>query len=458
MMPGGGSTMPVHPIENRYGSREMRSIFEYDNKIRTMARVEAELARVEAELGIIPRKAADAISKAAEMVTADLVKEEERKTKHETMALVRALSKLAGEYGEYVHYGATSNDILDTTMAIQLKEASRIIISRMMELTEAIIKRGRESLNLVSLGRTHGMAAIPMPFGFKFALWASIMRRNMERYEIACKRAAKGKFSGAIGTMASLGSIGMEVQRKLMERLGLEHEEITTQIVPRDELCELLLTMALISSTLEMMANEIRNLHRSEIAEVTEPFEEEQVGSSTMPHKVNPINSEKVCGLARVMRGIALASLENIVIEHERDLTNSSVERVIVPEAFLLLEEQLITLNYVVRNMKLNSDAMRENIDRTKGFIMSERVMMELSKTLGRQRAHEIIRRISMEAMRKNMTFKEALLESDVIKYLAPEKIEELMRPENYLGAGKEIARMVFDSVEEFLRRKRDSI
>jgi adenylosuccinate lyase len=455
MMPRGGSLMPIHPIESRYGSKEMRNIFEYDNRIRIMARVEAELARVEAELGIIPKEAADGINRAAEMVTSDLVKEEERIVKHETMALVRAISKLAGEYGEYVHYGATSNDILDTAMAIQLRDASKIIISRMLELTEAIIRRGRESLDFISLGRTHGMAAIPMPFGFKFALWASIMKRNIDRYELAYRRAAKGKFSGAIGTMASLGSMGMEVQRKLMERLGLEYEEITTQIVPRDELCELLLTMALISSTLEMMANEIRNLHRSEIAEVTEPFEEEQVGSSTMPHKVNPINSEKVCGLARVMRGIAVASLENIIIEHERDLTNSSVERIIIPEAFLLLEEQLITLNYVVGNMKLDSNAMRENIERTKGFIMAERVMMELSKSLGRQRAHEIIRRISMEAMKKGITFEEALLGSDVSKYLTPDEIHELMKPENYLGMGKEIAESVFNSVEEFIRRKR---
>ncbi|RSN74734.1 MAG: adenylosuccinate lyase [Thermoproteota archaeon] len=455
MMPRGGSLMPIHPIESRYGSKEMRNIFEYDNRIRIMARVEAELARVEAELGIIPKEAADVIGKAAEMVTSDLVREEERIVKHETMALVRAISKLAGDYGEYVHYGATSNDILDTAMAIQLRDASKIIISRMLELTEAIIKRGRESLDFISLGRTHGMAAIPMPFGFKFALWASIMKRNIDRYELACRRAVKGKFSGAIGTMASLGRIGMEIQRKLMERLGLESEEITTQIVPRDELCELLLTMALISSTLEMMANEIRNLHRSEIAEVTEPFEEEQVGSSTMPHKVNPINSEKVCGLARVMRGIAVASLENVVIEHERDLTNSSVERIIIPEAFLLLEEQLITLNYVVRNMKLNSNAMKENIERTKGFIMAERVMMELSKSLGRQKSHETIRRISMEAMKKGITFEEALLRSEVSKYLTPDEIHELLKPENYLGMGKEIAESVFNSVEEFIRKKR---
>ncbi len=446
--------MPVHPIEYRYGSEEMRRIFDYRRRIKLLARIEAELARVEAELGVIPREAADSIAKAAEQVDWEDVLRWEKVTRHETMALVKAIAEKAGRYGEYVHFGATSNDILDTATAVQISEASEILKKKLISLTRAIIRRGRESLEYIAPARTHGMIAIPIPFGFKFAVWASMMRRNIERFIRASEDASKGKLSGAVGTMAALGEIGPEVQRRLMRSLKIGESEISTQVVPRDGLAYLIEVMALISSCLDLIANEIRNLHRSEIGEVVEPFNvREQTGSSTMPQKVNPINSEKVCGLARIMRGLVVPSLENVVLEHERDLTNSSVERIIVPEAFLILDEQLETLLFVMENLVMRPDAMRSNIERTRGLIMAERLMMALAKKgFGRQSAHEIVRQLSLRAMREKRHLKEEVLSDEIISNsLSREELDEIFDPATYVITGKKIALSVFDSVEKFL-------
>ncbi len=446
--------MPVHPIEYRYGSEEMRSIFDYRRRIRLMAKIEAELAKVEADLGVIPREAADSIAKAAEQVDWEDVLRWERVTRHETMALVKAIAEKAGKHGEYVHLGATSNDILDTATAIQVSEASEILKKKLISLTRVMIQRGRESLEYIAPARTHGMIAIPIPFGFKFAVWVSMMRRNIERFIQASKDASKGKLSGAVGTMAALGEIGPEVQRRLMHSLKIGEAEISTQVVPRDGLAYLIEVMALISSCLDLIANEIRNLHRSEIGEVVEPFNvKDQTGSSTMPHKINPINSEKVCGLARIMRGLVIPSLENVVLEHERDLTNSSVERVVIPEAFLILDEQLKALSFVMKNLALRPDAMRSNIEKTRGLIMAERLMMVLArKGFGRQNAHEIVRRLSLKAMRERKHLKEEALSDEVVsRNLSREELDEIFDPATYVITGKRIALSVFDSVEKFL-------
>ncbi len=448
--------MPVHPIEYRYGSREMREIFEVSTKYKLMAKVEAALAKAEAQVGLIPKEAAERI---AEVVENDKIRPErifelERITQHETMALVLAIAEQAGPYGEYVHFGATSNDILDTALALQLKQAISLIRYRLISLTRAIIERGRDALDLICLGRTHGIAALPMPFGFKLAVWASIMKQNLERLISVESRVVRGKISGAIGTMASFYGKGREIQSLVMKELGLKEAEISTQIVPRDSLAELISMLALISSTLELIANEIRNLQRSEIAEVEEPFKvRKQVGSSTMPHKRNPIRSEKVCGLARIMRGLSVAAFENIVLEHERDLTNSSVERIMIPEAFLIIDEQLRTLEYVIRNLVLKEEAMKRNLERAGDLIMAERIMLELARRqMGRQRAHELIRKLSMRAIEENKSLLDVLLQEEaVLKKISKEEISSLINPATYLGESKEIAEEVFNSTEEFL-------
>lgn len=448
--------MPVHPIEYRYGSREMREIFEISTKYKLMAKVEAALAKAEAQVGLIPREAADRIVEVVEKdeIQIERIFELEKVTQHETMALVLAIAEQAGPYGEYVHFGATSNDILDTALALQLKQAIFLIRSRLISLTRAIIERGRDAIDLICLGRTHGMAALPMTFGFKFAVWASIMKNNLERLSSVESRVVRGKISGAIGTMASFYGKGREIQKLVMKELGLKGAEISTQIVPRDSLAELISTLALISSTLELIANEIRNLQRTEIGEVEEPFRmERQVGSSTMPHKRNPIRSEKVCGLARIMRGLSVAAFENIVLEHERDLSNSSVERIMVPEAFLILDEQLRTLEYVIKNLVLKEEVMKRNIERAGDLIMAERIMLELARRqMGRQKAHELVRKLSMRALEDRKSFHDVLLEEKaVLERISKEEIGSLLDSSTYLGESKELANGIFRSIEEFL-------
>ncbi len=454
--------MPVHPIDYRYGSMEMRNIFEPENKIRLMARVEAALAKVQAKHHVIPQEAADAIEKASNEVTYKEVKEEEEKTKHETMALVKVLARKSGIYGGYVHLGVTSNDILDTAMALQIKMAGRLIMKRSIRLLNAIIRRGEEAVGITALGRTHGVIADPIPLSLKFALWSYLVRRSIERMIIALEDASVGKISGAVGTMAALVELGVNdpktLQQEVLEELGLKQAEISTQIVPRDRLAYLISTMSLYSSALDDIGNEIRNLHRTEIGELEEYFEEtSQVGSSTMPHKRNPIKSEKVCGLARVMRSLAIAALENIVLEHERDLTNSSAERCFLPEAFLLLEEQIITLSDVIENLRINRDRIKENLEKYKDLTLSERLMIALVKRgVGRQTAHEIVRKLSMRSYSTGRSiFEIAMEDKSVRSILSPDEMKGLLDPSSYIGVGEDIAKEEFYRAKEFLKEAR---
>ncbi|MEM2218703.1 MAG: adenylosuccinate lyase [Candidatus Korarchaeum sp.] len=450
--------MWVHPIESRYGSERMRSIFRQESRVRRMAEVEALYARALARRGIIPVEAADAIERASKEVTVDDVLEEERLVRHETMALVRALSRRAGRHGEYLHLGLTSNDVLDTVMGVQIKEAGRLIVSETASLLESIIRRGEESLDVVCLGRTHGVAADPIPLSMKFAYWSYLVRSSLRRFISALDEACVGKLRGAVGTLAASVELGIQdplaVESEVLSSLGLRPPEITTQIVPRDRLAFLIVSMSLFSSALDIIANEIRNLHRTEIGEIREHFEESQVGSSTMPHKMNPINSEKVCGLARLMRSLALAALENIVLEHERDLTNSSVERVIIPEAFLILEEQISTLTRVIGSLDIERGRIEENLRKYADLALSERLMISLvKKGLGRQEAHEIVRRISLRSKRSGMRFlDEVMRDEEISRVLTREEMEDIFRPEGYLGLGKELSIKEFEIAKEFLK------
>lgn len=450
--------MWVHPIEGRYGSERMRSIFRQESRLRMMAEVEALYARALARRGVIPKEAADAIERASKEVSVDDVIEEERVTKHETMALVRALSRRAGSYGEYLHLGLTSNDILDTAMGMQIREAGKLIVRDAASLLRSIVRRGEESLDIICLGRTHGVVADPMPLSMKFAHWSYLVRSSLRRFISALDEACVGKLRGAVGTAAASVELGIRdplgVELEVLSSLGLKPPEVTTQVVPRDKLAHLIVSMSLFSSALDTIANEIRNLHRTEIGEMREHFEERQVGSSTMPHKMNPINSEKVCGLARLMRSLALAALENIVLEHERDLTNSSVERAILPEAFLLLEEQINTLARVIESLDIERDRIEENLRRYADLALSERLMISLvKKGLGRQEAHEIVRRISLRSKRSGRRFlDEVMHDEEISKVMSREELEEVFRPEGYLGLGREISIEEFERAKEFLK------
>ncbi|MEM2739498.1 MAG: adenylosuccinate lyase [Candidatus Bathyarchaeia archaeon] len=448
--------MPVHPVEYRYGSREMRRIFERETWLEYMLMVEAALAEAHAAVGNIPREAAEAIrSKAStRFVKLERVNELEAITRHEVVAVVKALAEAVGEpYGGYVHLGATSNDITDTVLALQVREALRIVEMGLARLAKLTAEMAIKYKDTVCLGRTHGVAAIPITFGFKLAVWASELKRHLERLSDLRDRVCVGKLTGAVGTMASLGDKAFEIQDYAMKILGLKPAEITTQIVPRDGLAELVLTLSLISSTLDKMANEIRNLHRTEIREAEEAFEEAtQVGSSTMPHKRNPIGSEKICGLAKIIRGFAIPALENVVQEHERDLTNSSCERVMMPEVFLLLDEQLRTMHQVLSNLRVYPENMARNIEATMGLIFSETVMIALArKGYDRQKAHELLRVSCLEAMRRGIHLKEVLKDTEVSVYLSDEELDELFKPENYLGKAVELTERVALSTLNFV-------
>ena len=449
--------MAIHPIDYRYGSEEMRRIFEEESKLQKLLEVEAALARAHAKLGNIPEEAAKEISKKAstKYVKLKRVKEIEEEIDHDLMAVVLALAEVCGEAGKYVHLGATSNDIIDTATALQFKEALAIVERDLEELKNILLQKAEEYIDLVCVGRTHGQHAVPTTYGLKFAIFAMEIKRHLERLREMKKRLLVGQMTGAVGTQASFGDKGIEIQELVMKDLGLGKVEVSNQLIQRDRYAECFALLALISATLDKMGREIRNLMRTEIAEVAEPFrEDKQVGSSTMPHKRNPINSEKVCGLARVIKSNIFVALENVSLEHERDLTNSSPERCIIPESFVLLDEILKTMKKVMKGLKIFPENVEKNLMLTKGLNLAEAVMIELTKKgMSRQEAHELLRRLSIKAFEENKGLKEVLLESKEARaYLSDEDIERVTNPKNYIGTAIEQVRRILEEEKKSSR------
>ncbi len=437
--------MAIHPIDYRYGSKEMKGIFEEESRLQRLLDVEAALARAHATVGNIPKKGAESISKRAstKYVKLNRVKEIEREVKHDIMAVVLALSDACGGAGRYVHLGATSYDIVDTANALQFKSALGIVEKDLHELEGVLLDRAEGEIETVAIGRTHGQHAVPITYGLKFALWAREIRRHLERIEEAKKRVLVGKISGAVGTMAGLGRKGMEIQRLVMKDLGLAAADLSSQVVQRDAYAELLSLLALIAASMDKMGKELRNLMRTEIGEVSEPFGEKQVGSTAMPHKRNPINSEKVCGLARVIKSNVFVALENVSLEHERDLTNSSAERVVIPESFVLLDEILKTMKTVMRGLVIDRARIERNLHLTKGLNMAEAVMLALAeKGVPRQEAHGLMREVSMNVIMKGGDLRRALLaDKRVKKYLRADEIDAAVDPHRYIGLAVEQVR-----------------
>lgn len=445
--------MAIHPIDYRYGSEEMRRIFEEEARLQRFLDVEAALARAHAAVGNISKADAEEISRKANTKHVKLarVKEIEAVIKHDLMAVVEALAEACGDAGRHVHLGATSYDIVDTANALQFNEALMIIMRDLYEIEGVLLGLAEKHKHTVAVGRTHGQHATPITYGLKFALWAREVRRHLRRLKEVEKRVLVGKMSGAVGTQASFGARGMEIQELVMRDLELKPAMVSSQVVQRDRYAELLMLLALIAASFDKIGKEIRNLMRTEIAELSEPFGEEQVGSSTMPHKRNPIESEKVCGLARAVKGNVFAALENVSLEHERDLTNSSCERVIIPESFILLDEILKTAKRVLKGLVLYPKRIKENLGLTKGLNMAEAVMLALTgKGVPRQEAHKLLRKLSAEAHSKGKEFSAVLRESrEISKLLGKEAIEEILTPEKYIGTAVE-------QVEKVLRVARE--
>ena len=417
----------------------MLSIFQEENRVQKLLDVEAALALAHAEVGNISLKDAEAIAEKAstKYVKVERVKSIEKEIKHDIASLVRALSEQCGESGAYVHLGATSYDIVDTANALQLKDAIAVLESRLKEFKCILQKQADTHKATVMIGRTHGQHALPITLGFKFAVWGYEVNRHIERLDECKKRVVAGKVSGAVGTQAGLGEHSTEIQFLVMKRLGIPAAEISTQIVQRDRYAELISIYAMLASSLENFATEIRELQRPEIAEVFESFEaKKQVGSSTMPHKQNPETCERVCGLARIVRSLSTPALEDMVTWHERDLTQSSAERFILPESSITLDYILSLMVNIVANLRVDKERMLRNMSATKGRAMSESVMMTLvKKGVNRQEAHELLRQLTIKSAVEKKSFKQTLQEDKLVaKTLSEAEVEAALNPENYLG------------------------
>jgi len=448
--------VPILPIDTgRYGTPEMRAVFEEENRIQRLLDVEAALAWAHGEVGNIPKEDAAKIVEMASTkhVKVERVKEIEREIKHDVMSLVKALAEVCGPSGAYIHFGATSSDILDTATALQLRDAINIIRRRLDDLELVLLNAAERYKNTIMIGRTHGQHALPITFGFKLSVWMREVARHIQRLDECKKRLLVGKMSGAVGTQAGLGSNAMKIQELVMKKLGLKAAEISTQILQRDRHAELVCILAMIASTLDKIATEIRELQRTEIAEVFEPFKrDKQVGSSTMPHKRNPELCERICGLAKIMRSLVIPALENIPTWHERDLTQSSSERFIIPEACILVDYMLYLMVNILSKLEVDEEKMRQNIELTQGRTLSEAVMISLTrKGMSRQDAHELVRKLAIKSVSEKVPFKEVLLNtSEVTKRLSEGEIDEALNPRNYLGTAiKQIERCIKKTREE---------
>lgn len=428
----------IHPIETRYRTK-IAELFTEDKKLENWLKVEAVLAEVHAELGNIPQNAAKEIVKKANLnyVKLERVKEIDEEIHHDLMAMVKGLAEQCEEgAGKYIHLGATSYDIEDSATALQLKEALNYIKSSLLELLMTLINLTEEKKDLVCIGRTHGQHAIPTTYGMRFGVWAYEINRHLDRLSEALERISFGKMSGAVGTMAGFEGKGIEIQKRVMEKLNLNPVLIANQVVQRDRHAEVIFLTSLIGQTLAKIARENRILQRNEIAEMFEPFKKAQVGSSTMPHKRNPHKSERICSLARILKSNVIVALDNIVLEDERDMTNSASERIIFGENFVVLDYMIKGLLKNLQDIEFDIVKIEENLNLTKGACLTEKVMVQLvDKGIGRQEGHELLRQSAILARKENRYMRDILFEHNEIKNLfSKEELTKLFDPHEYIG------------------------
>ena len=451
--------MAIHPIEFRYGTPEMKAVWEQESKLQNMLKVEAALAKAEGEIGLIPKEAADEINKKAttEYVKQERVDEIERATNHDIGALMKALEEVCdNNAGEYVHYGSTSNDIIDSSQSLQLKASIEIIREKIVRLIEILIDLSEEHKSTVTIGRTHGQHALPTTYAMKFAIYIDELLRQLERLDLTEKHVCVGMMTGAVGTTAALGEVGYDIHMRVSEILGLTPANISNQVVQRDNHAEYVMTLANICSSLEKMALEVRNLQRTELMEVGEKFDpEKQMGSSTMPHKRNPITGERICGVSRVVKSYVNAALQNNPLWHERDLTNSSCERIILPESAILTDYILNLSIKLFSKLDFYEDNIERNLNASNGLIMAERFMSKLTQCgMGRQSAYSLVRGCAMEAYARNTGLKEIILEKDeILEYMSIEEIDATLDPHTYLGSSDKFVDNVIANAKEVINR-----
>jgi adenylosuccinate lyase len=417
-------------------------IFKEEKQLELQLLVERKLAEVNAVYGKIPQEAAEEIEQFVrlENISLERVKEIEKETQHDLFSVVLAATEVCPNYGEYIHLGATSSDIQDTVTALQLKEAKSILLEHIDELILKLIELAKEYRDLVCIGRTHGKHAIPITYGFKFANFVHELHITKENL---INTAVYGKLSGAVGTYAAYGT--SKIEKEVIRKLGLEASIITTQVVPRILHFYFISAVIAVDAVLDKLAREMRNLQRTEIGEISEVFGDKQVGSSTMPQKQNPWKLERICGIARFLRSLLPAALENVSLEHERDMSNSSVERIILPQIITLTDFSLLEMKKILANIRINEENVRNNLFLLKGRQCSENLLIKLTSSIGRQEAHKILSNLT----RKD-NFHEAVKNHPQIQSLFSEKeIDEILDPLSYIGLAPELVDLVIENVEK---------
>ena len=426
----------------RYTRPEMGRIWTEENQFQKWLEVEILATEALGRLGVVPKDAGARIRKKARF-DVKRIREIEREVKHETIAFLSSVAEYVGDDARHIHVGMTSSDVMDTAFALQLKEASALLIEDVKEMIKTLRGQALKYKDTPMIGRTHGVHAEPITFGLKFALWHEEMKRNLDRLEKAADGVAVGMISGAVGTFAQ---ISPEVEAYVCKKAGLKPAAVSNQIIQRDRHAFFFATLAVIGCSLEKFAVEIRHLQRTEVQEAEEPFTAGQKGSSAMPHKRNPILSENVAGLARLMRSYAMAAMENVALWHERDISHSSVERVIAPDATILLDFMLKRLTYVLGNLAVYPENMLRNLQKSGGAIFSERILLKLvEKGLARDQAYRMVQRHALKVGKEGGDLKHELLgDPEVRRYLKPADIEDALDLQHYLKNVDAIFKRVF--------------
>jgi len=425
----------------RYTLPKMGQIWEDENKFRQMLQVELLVCEALSREGKVPKQALMQIKQKAK-IDVDRIQEIENKTRHDIIAFVTQVCENLGNYSRYFHFGLTSNDLLDTTLALNLRESAKILIEDAKKLLHSCGKRAKEYKQTICVGRTHGIHAEPITFGLKLAFFYDEMKRNLKRLEDACEAISYGKISGAVGTYAHLDP---SVEAHVCKKLNLKPAGITTQVIARDRHAQFILAIALVGASLERFAQEIRHLQRSEVNEVIEPFTKTQKGSSAMPHKRNPILSERVCGLARILRANAQAALENVALWHERDISHSSVERVIIPDSTILLDYMLTKVNWMVENLVVYPDKMKENLNRSRGLIFSQRLLLALmEKGISRTKSYDLVQTCASRVWESSLNFQDVVANDiQIKKHLSEKEIVDCFDEKSYLRYVDKIFRRI---------------
>jgi adenylosuccinate lyase len=416
---------------DRYSIPEIADIWSDNNRFSIWLKIEILAVEALSDAGVVPKLSLETIKEKANFDVSRILKIEEE-VKHDIIAFLTNVAEYVGEDSRYIHYGMTSSDVLDTALAVQMVQAGETVKRLLAELISVIKTRALETKNMVMVGRSHGVHAEPITFGFKLALWYDELNRQMERWSHAIDTIRVGQISGAVGTFDHLDP---SIQDYVCEKLGLKSANISSQILQRDRHAHYMNTISLIGGSLEKIAIEIRHLQRTEVLEATEFFSKGQKGSSAMPHKKNPIISERICGLARLLRGNALAAMENMALWHERDISHSSVERVILPDSTIALYYMLKKSIELIKNLELNPEKMQENLNLTHGLIFSQAVMLALTKKgLSREESYKLVQRNAMKVWDENISFYEALKrDNEFLAVISINEIEDIFKLENRL-------------------------